>query len=431
MKIVYDISLLGTGYQRPKTGLHRVAEVLASKLIDSQECELTFCTTLFLDVWSDSLKYLKNNSELVNIPLLNEETSFGNRVKVYNFFVRSIECFYKSGLIKHKNFPETLLKILHYKFQPVSNKALKEQNIFHSPYHRIPDEVKSVKNIKKFLTVHDLIPILFPDYFGTHKDLCKYKFPRNFNLQQAIDCIDPDTWIFCVSHATKNDLKNYLKNKVDENKIVVNHLAASQLFYPCLDPQKTAQVKQKYGIPESPYILSLCTLEPRKNLVHTIQCFANLIKQEKLNDLYLVLAGYKGWDYGSIFKAIAECPQLQKQIIPIGYVADKDLAALYSGALVFVYPSLYEGFGLPPLEAMQCGTPTITSNTSSLPEVVGDAGIMVDPIDKDLLSQHMLQVYHSSSLRTELSQRSIERAKQFSWSKFTQQTIAAYQKSLG
>jgi glycosyltransferase involved in cell wall biosynthesis len=121
---------------------------------------------------------------------------------------------------------------------------------------------------------------------------------------------------------------------------------------------------------------------------------------------------------------------VRDRIVMTGYVAEDDLAPLYSGALAFVYPSLYEGFGLPPLEAMQCGTPVITSNTSSLPEVVGDAGIMVDPLDQDALCDALSRVHGSAALRRELSRRSLARARQFSWERCIDQTLAAYRTAL-
>ena len=269
---------------------------------------------------------------------------------------------------------------------------------------------------------------MYPHFFGLEPNLLK--FDKNFNLKEALDSIDEETWVICASHSTKNDLCNYLKNKIDVNKIFVVYPGASDIFYPCLDMDKISITKKKYGIPDSPYILSLSTLEPRKNIEHTIRCFLNLVQQEKIKDLYLVLAGNKGWNYEGIFQLITENKDLQERLIIIGYVQDEDLAALYSGALVFVYPSFYEGFGLPPLEAMQCGTPVITSNTSSLPEVVGDAGFMLDPLDQDGLSQSILQIYSDFSLRQVLSIKSREQAKKFSWSKCIQETITAYKQSI-
>ena len=217
---------------------------------------------------------------------------------------------------------------------------------------------------------------------------------------------------------------------INPDRVVVTHWAASELFYLCDNDSEIESVKKKYQIPDAPYVLSLSTLEPRKNIDHTIRCFARLVEQENIHDLYLVLVGTKGWDFEKIFEELANSPKLKDRIIITGYVDDEDLAPLYSGAMAFVYPSFYEGFGLPPLEAMQCGVPVITSNTSSLPEVVGGAGIMVAPTDADALAQSMLDLYNNSDLREQMSFNSIEQAKKFSWQKCTQQTIDAYKAAL-
>ena len=139
-----------------------------------------------------------------------------------------------------------------------------------------------------------------------------------------------------------------------------------------------------------------------------------------------MLVGNKGWDYDDIFESIEGAKQVKNRIILTGFADDEDLAPIYSNALAFCYMSYYEGFGLPPLEAMQCGTPVITSNTSSLPEVVDDAGIMLHPTDDDGLTQAMLNFYKDENLRDRYVQKSLARARQFSWKKCAQQTINAY-----
>jgi glycosyltransferase involved in cell wall biosynthesis len=155
------------------------------------------------------------------------------------------------------------------------------------------------------------------------------------------------------------------------------------------------------------------------------------VEQERIKDLCLVLVGAKGWDYEHIFQEIGNCGGFRKnRIIVTGFVPDGDLAPLYSGAEMFIYPSFYEGFGLPPLEAMQCGVPVITSNTSSLPEVVGDAGIMVSPMDADGLSQGMLDILSDRRLRHLLACKSRARAGLFSWDQCVRLTLDAYRTAL-
>jgi len=172
------------------------------------------------------------------------------------------------------------------------------------------------------------------------------------------------------------------------------------------------------------------TLEPRKNVVHLIRSFAELVRAERIPDLHLVLTGGQGWDYEPIFAEAERLREVRDRIHFTGYADDVDLAPLYSGALAFVYPSLYEGFGLPVLEAMQCGTPVITSSTSSLPEVVGDAGLLVDPQDGAALCQAMLALYEDADRRAELSSRAVARAGRFSWERCAHETVAAYRQAI-
>ncbi len=433
MKVLYDISWLGTGFYHPpcRTGIFRVIENLAYGLKNSKECDLIFCTHGASIRLCEVLGYLESNPKLAEVPL-----SYGSKdVK----FRRSFYTVYRELNQKldktpdsQKLVPEILMlkairKVLTYVaqsaeffYRPMSLDSLAEADIYHSPYEPIPDEIrKAATQLEKFLTVHDLIPILHPEFFEFSKD----------TVEKAISSLDPESWVFCVSQSTKNDLCNY-SSIIAPDKVFVTYLAASKLFYPCFDSQQIEVIFSKYNIPNAPYILSLSTLEPRKNIDHTIRCFLQLIQQEKIQDLNLVLVGAKGWKYDKIFAEISSNPILKDRIITTGYVADEDLAAVYSGAIAFVYPSFYEGFGLPPLEAMQCGVPVITSNTSSLPEVVGDAGIMLDPKDTDGLCQSLFELYNQPSLRQYMSHKSLEQAKKFSWEKCTQETIAAYKTAL-
>jgi glycosyltransferase involved in cell wall biosynthesis len=207
---------------------------------------------------------------------------------------------------------------------------------------------------------------------------------------------------------------------------MVTPLAADAArFYRCVDAAALSSVRERYGVPEGPYLLSLCTLEPRKNIPHLLRCFARLAQEPSADGVTLVLAGGKGWMYDGVLELVEQLDALRGRVILTGYVRDEDLAALYTGATAFVYPSLYEGFGLPPLEAMQCGTPVITSNNSSLPEVVGDAGIMVDANDEDDLCQ-----LSSPTQRAEYSRLGMKRAQGFSWQRCAELTVAGYRQAL-
>ena len=303
-----------------------------------------------------------------------------------------------------------------YTHGQIERKNIKDA-IFHSPYLPLPAAIDQNQNLKKIITIYDLIPVLFPEFF-TDDQVASFK--------EILRSIKKDTRVICISESTKTDLCNYL-SFLNPDNVSVTHLAASSLFYKEASQKRIDSVKAAYGIPvHQPYILNLSTLEPRKNTAFTIEAFARLVSRYRINDLNLVLVGTQGWKYESIFDALSKYPELANRVIITGYVADENLAAIYSGALAFVYPSKYEGFGLPPLEAMQCGTPVITSNNSSLPEVVGGAGILVDIKSMDELINSLYKIYADSGFRNELSVKALDRAKKFNWSACTEKTVKIY-----
>ncbi len=428
MKLLYDSSLLGIGYRNQTiSGLMRSAESLLLSIVESDRVNVTLCGSLSFEVWQNCRKYMNQTPSIARLDFVRQEMTRNNVYQKLSVLINNIE----GNKLKHHGFFKKLLrKLFEINFNPLLVSNLNGIDIYHSPYHNPPKIVSQTQHIKCFLTVHDIIPVLHPELFGLRRDFTTTDFDKEFNLLHTLESLDRETWIICPSRSTKDDLCNYLNNKIDVEKIIVIPWAASTLFYCCRDFRITTSMKRKYGIPEGRYILSLSTLEPRKNIVHLIRCFAQLVEQENLPDLFLVLAGSLGWNYEPIFQEIAKFNKLKERIIFTGYVADEDMAPLYSDALVFVYPSLYEGFGLPPLEAMQCGAPVIASNTSSLPEVIGNAGMMLDPLDRDGLCQGILNIYHDTSLRKELSISSIKQAQRFSWSMCAQQTVAAYRKAL-
>lgn len=257
-----------------------------------------------------------------------------------------------------------------------------------------------------------MIPYLFSETF-TPITLLRYKFlfPRTLKTADRI---------IAVSNSTKRDLINYFN--IPEEKIKVILEAADEKFK-LLNKEEINEVKQKYNL-NFPFILYVGTLEARKNIPTLIKAFYKIKK--KNIEHKLVIAGKKGWKYKEIFETIDKL-DLQNDVVFTGYVSDEDLPALYNAADLFVYPSIYEGFGLPPLEAMACGTPVITSNTSSLPEVVGDAGIMVDPCDVDGLTQTMCDVLTNDGLREDMIKKGLERAKMFTWEKCARETLKVYE----
>ena len=276
----------------------------------------------------------------------------------------------------------------------------------------------SQKRGKKVLTVHDVSFFLFPEYHPLKRRLTfKALFPRS--LEQA-DQIITD------SDSTKRDLVAHFH--VPAQKITTVHLGVDPTFAP-VSAAQAEPVMTKHGVRLGGYLLYIGTVEPRKNLPRLIQAY-NVFRANASSSLPLVLVGASGWLNQDLFREIDKSPW-KGDITLLGYVAKPDLPALYSGAAAFVYPSIYEGFGLPPLEAMACGAPVITTNNSSLPEVVGDAALIVDAHDVDAIANAMLQVASDPSARENLRQRGLARAKFFTWRRTAEQTLAVYEKALG
>ena len=283
-------------------------------------------------------------------------------------------------------------------------------DIIHSPENA--SLFVKLKHQKKIITVLDIIAYQFPESVTLITRL-RYKLLLSRTLKTADK-------IITISNSTKKDLISYFN--VPEEKIKVILLAADEKFK-ILNNEKINEVKQKYNL-NFPFILYVGNLAKHKNIPMLIEAFYKIKKKGIQNKL--VIAGEKGWKYKEIFETIDKL-NLQNDVIFTGYVLDEDLPALYNAADLFVYPSLYEGFGLPPLESMACGTPVITSNTSSLPEVVGDAGIMVDPYDVDRLADAMHKVLSNDGLREDKIKKGLERAKMFSWDKTARETLEVYE----
>lgn len=276
-------------------------------------------------------------------------------------------------------------------------------------YYPIPQWVHQ-QGLTATLIVHDLIPIAHPEWFPT--DANKH------TLESIVYSVTERDRVVCVSESTRQDLLTY-RTDLRPKQVTVAHLAGAEVFKPT---PLSETLRQRLGI-NSEYILSVCTLEPRKNLQLVVRAYEHLLQNNVDTKLpQLVLVGAIGWKTGELIDQInALNASYPNQVIITGYIEDEELAQLYTGASMFVYPSLYEGFGLPPLEAMQCGSPVITSNVSSLPEVVGMAGITINPTDVNMLVSAMEQIRHDG--RDKYAQQSLERSGEFSWREMAQQVI--------
>jgi glycosyltransferase involved in cell wall biosynthesis len=289
-------------------------------------------------------------------------------------------------------------------------------NIFFTPESFIHDKINKYKHIQKYCILYDVMPLVYPEYypsdFSTNDHITEYACMRSLNRE---------CYYFCISECTKRDYIKYYSNILEEKKIIITHIASAQIFYPIYNKLKLFVVFKKYKVEyknNDKYIFSLCTLEPRKNLAFTVKCFVKFIKKHNIDNLYFYLGGGQ-WDkfIHLLEDRIDSFGEYRDKIVRLGYVDDKDVNILYSNSLFFTYISQYEGFGMPPLEAMQAGTPVITSNNSSLPEVVGDAAIMIDYDSEEQCIKAFEDLYFNEDLRKHYIEKGLERSKIFSWEK--------------
>jgi glycosyltransferase involved in cell wall biosynthesis len=266
-------------------------------------------------------------------------------------------------------------------------------------------------------TVHDLSFEHLPETFKRRSRM-QLRLTVRRTVRSAAHVIAP-------SEFTRRDLiETY---GLDPARVTTTRLAASPHFRPVEDAHKIERVRRLYGI-EREYVLAVGSIQPRKNLPRLVRAYAALRGERGRSNLpQLVLVGKRAWLYGDTLKAIEE-EGVGESVLLTGYVSEGDLPALYTGALCFVYPSYFEGFGLPPLEAMSCGTPVLTGNLTSLPEVVGDAGLTVDPFDTGALSRALARLVGDAALRADLRERGLQRARAFDWRATARMTLQVYRR---
>jgi glycosyltransferase involved in cell wall biosynthesis len=304
--------------------------------------------------------------------------------------------------------------------QPKIDKLLGGLDIYFNPHFFV---APLSRQCKKVITFHDLSFERYPNFFSWRKRLWQ-KFLMN--TRQEAKRADK---IIAVSQSTKEDLVNLYG--VEPEKITVVYSGVGEQFRPMDSEQRTTDhIRKKYNLPEK-FILYFGTIEPRKNLVGLIKAFELLkakLQIAKPSQAYpnskfkLVIAGAEGWLYQDIFKAARES-KCSQDIIFTGFIEEADKPYLYNLAELFVYPSFFEGFGFPPLEAMACGLPTIVSCNSSLPEVVDQAALMIDSSNIDELAWVMEMALTDHNLRQRLIQKGIEQARKFSWQRCAEKTL--------
>lgn len=312
---------------------------------------------------------------------------------------------------------ENIQKVLWEQFTGPRAARANEVDLFHVPYFAPP----IAPRIPTIVTIHDAIPLRLPLYRSGAR--------VEAYMRLVASAAHKATMIITVSQHAKEDIMDALHLPAERIRVIYE--AAGDEYVPITDTAILAAARARYGIGEQ-YIFYLGGLDSRKNVLQLVRAFAQLYRQLENPQLQLFISGNPAKQKGPFFpdpRPIAAELGISDQVI-YRFVEEADKAAIYSGASLFVYPSMYEGFGLPPLEAMSCGAPVVCSDRTSLPEVVGDAALCVDPDDTQALAEAMRRVLTDTTLRDDLRARSIQRAAQFSWHKTAEETLSVYEEAL-
>lgn len=413
LKLLYDISGMNAYEEKNsnRTGIFFCIYNILIELSNRSDVELY----LYSEFMSARLKKMILNNDkicITNIKFYNN----GLYVEEYNDLVDKINVY--SNKIEANKWISKIMYRLMRKYNYVKKKYIEKKmnkksafnnfssfDAYLSPFNPQSEEIYN-SNIKKFTMIYDIIPIKFPFYY----------LELNYDnwYKNLIKQLNKNDYYFTISNNTKEDIIN--TSYVDEKKIITSYIGPSQQVK---HNKEIQYIKLKYKIPEEKkYIFSLCSLEPRKNIIFSIEAFISFIEKNEIQDLVFVLGGsaWKSFLY-VLEKKIQSFANIKDSIIFIGYVDDEDISTLYSNSEMLIYPSLYEGFGMPILEAMQNGIPVIASNTSSMPEVLGNAGILINPYDKNELINAIEQVYFNISLREKMINDGYKQADKFKWSK--------------
>src|SRR5688572_17871027 len=284
-------------------------------------------------------------------------------------------------------------------------------DLYHAPHYVLPPAVRC----RSVVTIHDCIHLMFPQYLPNR---LAYAYARA-SMWAAARRSDR---ILTVSEASKRDILHFFN--VPPEKIVVVYNAIDEHFWVTPPEERVARVRERYQL-DHKFVLYVGNIKPHKNLERIIEAFDEVRKDDVDGDLKLLIIGDEISKLPSLRRAVHR-HKLHKQVRFLGYLPDETLAILYRLASVFVFPSLYEGFGLPAVEAMASGTPVVTSNLSSLPEVTGDAAVLVDPYDVDSIAHGIRRVLTDPALAAEMRRKGLERAREFSWERSVAQTREVY-----
>lgn len=311
--------------------------------------------------------------------------------------------------IRFRSLPYSAIEYLWFRSGFPRKKLLGKVDVLHSTTFCVPEDYWG----KLVVTIYDVSFLLFPS--------CHIEANRLHCLEGTLKAACRADKIIAISESSKRDLMEYLA--VTEKKIAVTPLAARSFFRPAASTEQAREELRRHKL-DRPYILTVGSLEPRKNTVRLLEAFALMSPRFK-KEYELVVVGRELWEKTELPK-IARKMGLADRVRLLGYVSERELVSLYNLAELFCYPSLYEGFGLPVLEAMACGTPVVASNRSSIPEVAGSAAVLVNPEDPLEIACAMEVLLEKAQFREQLSQAGLEQARKFSWEKTAEQTLRVY-----
>lgn len=382
-KLLFDIDIL-LNSQGKETGICRVFSQILKELSKRREYEIyplvSLRTSINVEQYLSSKGLDSLTNKIVYLPYL--KATCGGIKRKYRIKAKILKFLcgkkYKKELKKYDEYISI--------FSPISPLVLES-------------------DLKTRLFIHDLFPINFPK-------ACDKKFIQKYTHWMQMAKVDE---FICISQNTQADFLKF-RPDIHPSKTKVVYLAADERFKPTQNPK----IKEKYDIKTLKYFLGVSDHNPRKNFPHLIQSFIEFVKSKKVSDISLVLVGPKK-QFNEIEELVANLKELKDKIILTGFVPDEDLPALYTEAELFIYPSLFEGFGLPVLEAMQCGTPVLTCDNTSLPEVGGDAVEYISGKDISETVQKMAEIHQDEKMRQKMSSAGLKRAQQFSWAKTVNQ----------
>ena len=424
IKLLFDAEFIFKHYfsDNKYCGIFYVAYNTLKNLKKQPEIDITLVYGLEYR-WSKRLKQIKNDIFFRNLKFI-----CINKFSGCDYYKILAKCHLVNlSFLSIMKMSYNIIKYLIFKFLEIyfdflysNKKEIQNHHIYLSPYNAIPKK-KYFSHIKKFIILYDTIE------FFEKKIITREMYRR------IPDSIDKQTYVLFISKSTKDDFLNACNN-IDKNKSFVCYIATANNFVPDYDKNKLSIFfKRSMGSDiVNRYALSICSMHPRKNVPFAVEYFLKFISKNNIGDLYFYLAGASSDMIKSGVQSVLDkFPEYNDKIVILGYIQDKDMNIILSNALFFVYLSKYEGFGMPPLEAMQAGTPVVTSNNSSLPEVVGDAAISVDCEDENMVIKAFEALYFNEDLRSQYIAKGLEQAKLFSWDNTINTMKSAFNNSLG